>query len=1063
MFGWAQLHSEHCRHKTFRAPFIINGERKRKSLFELIQDTVAAHPGQVVSAYKDNVAFIQGPSARLWAVREKKESYFLTYRSFRTLISLKAETHNFPTTVEPFYGAATGTGGEIRDRMAGGQGSLPLAGTAVYMTPYTRIEPLQLWEKRVPARTWAYQTPSDILIKASNGASDYANKFGQPLICGSILTFEHQEEDQICAYDKVIMLAGGVGLGRASFAQKKRPRPGDLLVLLGGDNYRIGMGGSTISSATTGKHSSSTEQKAVQRANPEMQKRIADTLRTLFTQPRSLIKSIHDHGAGGHLNCFVELLENCGGEIYLEALPIGDHSLSARELLSNESQERMGLLVSPKNLSVIEKIAEREQAPMYVVGRYVREKDMTALNRSTKERALHLPIRDLMQAPSLSEIRDRSVPTSYAPLQLTEDIPTYFKQVLSLEAVASKEWLTSKVDRCVGGRVAMQPTCGPYQLPLNNLGAVSIDFDSYKGIATALGHAPLVSLIDPMQGSMFALTKALTNLVWAPLTYGLRGVSLSANWMWPSQAGERVRLYQAVEALRNYSIALGVNIPTGKDSLSMQQQYKHKVVAAPGTLIVSAVSEAEDVRRIVSPLLVKESSTKILYLPLAKSYALGGSSLAQVCSAIGQEAPEISEANDVQCVFEAVQQLLRREECLSGHDIGAGGLIVSLLEWCLSQENTSLDIDLSEIEAPDTHHLLFSEAPALLLQVPASSAYDKHLASCTYYEIGHLTHHAQLSIQYKQDRYTFDLEEYAEAWYRRSEAMEVLQSSQSTAQRRAKQLRKQPLRFTFPRNFSGKQPLQRKSTRKPLAAILREKGVNSEIEMADALRAGGFRIKDIHMSDLLSGAETLENVDFLVFVGGFTHADALGAAKGWAASFLHHLPAHRALQNFYQRENVLSLGVCNGAQLMCRLSLLGGARIAHPKLLENLSGRFECSFVSIRVENSPSILFRSLEGTQLGVWAAHKEGRFVYSSQDRLPVVARYAYTQYPAQPNGSADNLAALCSPEGRHVAIMPHIERALRPVQWPYYPLERKKSAYSPWVLPFVAAKDWLLAHRS
>ncbi|MBT8297051.1 MAG: phosphoribosylformylglycinamidine synthase, partial [Maribacter sp.] len=699
VFGFSQVNSEHCRHKIFNGTFTIDGKEKPSSLFKLIKKTSQENPNDIVSAYKDNVAFVKGPKAIQFAPKSADKPDFYTEMEFESVISLKAETHNFPTTVEPFNGAATGSGGEIRDRLAGGKGSLPLAGTAVYMTAYSRLEDARTWEKAMSERKWLYQTPMDILIKASNGASDFGNKFGQPLIAGSVLTFEHTEEGRRLGYDKVIMQAGGIGYGKADQALKDTPKGGDKIVILGGDNYRIGMGGAAVSSADTGEFSSAIELNAVQRSNPEMQKRAANAVRGMVESEINPIVSIHDHGAGGHLNCLSELVEETGGKIDLDKLPIGDPTLSAKEIIGNESQERMGLVIGQKDVDLLHRIADRERSPMYEVGDVTGNHRFTFESSSKGDKPMDLELDDMFGSSPKTIMNDITVDRNYADTDYTlEHFHKYLEQVLQLEAVACKDWLTNKVDRCVGGRVAKQQCVGPLQLPLNNCGVMAMDFKGKQGIATSIGHSPISGLIDPVAGSRNSIAEALTNIIWAPLKDGLKSVSLSANWMWPCKnEGEDARLYDAVEAISDFAIALGINVPTGKDSLSMKQKYKDGDVLSPGTVIISAAANCDDINNVVEPVLQKDGGA-IFYINLSKdNYKLGGSSFAQIRNKIGNEAPTVSDAAYVKTVFNTMQNAIREGKIIAGHDVASGGLITSLLEMCFADVDLGANLDLSNL------------------------------------------------------------------------------------------------------------------------------------------------------------------------------------------------------------------------------------------------------------------------------------------------------------------------------------------------------------------------------
>ncbi len=685
VFGFSQVNSEHCRHKIFNGTFIIDGVKKEATLFQLIKKTSQQNPNYIVSAYKDNVAFIKGPRIEQFAPGRQDTSDFFKIEDIDSVISLKAETHNFPTTVEPFNGAATGSGGEIRDRLAGGKGSLPLAGTAVYVTSYPRLDNGRPWEKKFAARPWLYQTPLEILIKASDGASDFGNKFGQPLICGSVLTFEHIADNKQYGFDKVIMQAGGIGFGREKDSKKDHLKAGDKIVLLGGDNYRIGMGGGAVSSVATGEYKNAIELNAVQRSNPEMQKRVMNAIRAMAESTDNPVISIHDHGAGGH-------------KIDINQLPVGDPTLSAKEIISNESQERMGLAIHQQDVDTLQKVADRERAPMYVVGTATGDQSLSFAYANKSLSPVELKVSDLFGSSPKTILEDKTTKSAFEAIQYDpKQLATYLEHVLQLEAVACKDWLTNKVDRSVTGKVATQQTCGALQLPLNNVAVMALDFLSHHGVATAIGHAPAAALVNAAAGSRLAIAESLTNLVWAPLTQGLKGVSLSANWMWPAKnPGENARLYEAVEAVSDFAIQLGINIPTGKDSLSMTQKYKDgKVVYAPGTVIISAVAEVEDIRKTVSPDLKREPGTSVLHIDFScDEYKLGGSSFGQVINLLGNEVPTVKDPAYFAKAFGAVQDMVRQDLILAGHDISAGGMITALLEMCFTQNGLGLALEV---------------------------------------------------------------------------------------------------------------------------------------------------------------------------------------------------------------------------------------------------------------------------------------------------------------------------------------------------------------------------------
>jgi phosphoribosylformylglycinamidine synthase len=1069
VFGFSQVNSEHCRHKIFNGTFIIDGQEKSSTLFQLIKKTSKENPNSIVSAYKDNVAFIKGPSVEQFAPGRQDIPDYFKISDIYSVISLKAETHNFPTTVEPFNGAATGSGGEIRDRLAGGKGSLPLAGTAVYITSYPRLESGRSWEDQIKPRQWLYQSPSEILIKASDGASDFGNKFGQPLISGSVLTFEHFENDKKFGFDKVIMLAGGIGFGKEKDSQKEHLKPGDKIVLLGGDNYRIGMGGGAVSSVATGEFGNAIELNAIQRSNPEMQKRVMNAIRALTEMDTNPIVSIHDHGAGGHFNCLSELLEETGGVIHIDKIPVGDPTLSDKEILSNESQERMGLAIKEEHLDLLQRISARERAPMYVVGDATGDHKLVFKKVNQAKKPINFEVKHLLGSSPKTILIDTTTKVSYKPVTYNLSLlDFYLEQVLQLEAVACKDWLTNKVDRSVTGKVATQQTCGAIQLPLNNVGVMAIDFQSNKGIATAIGHAPGVALVHATNGSKLAIAEALTNIVFAPLTHGLQGVSLSANWMWPAkQPGENARLYEAVEAVSTFAIGLGINIPTGKDSLSMTQKYPNgEAVLSPGTVIISAVAEVSDIRKTVSPALHPTDGSLLIHIDFSTSpFALGGSSFAQILNTLGDETPSVNDTAYFKKSFDAVQHLVKQELVLAGHDISSGGLITTLSEMCFPTPEAGISANISTL-GDDLIKILFSENPGVVLQLKNEDALlylQKH--SIRFTMLGNVINEPTLTIQHNDFIKTFSIDNLRGIWFKTSYLLDKKQRVNGHAETRYENYKKQPLHYSFPVSFSGtfQQFGIDPGRRIPSgikAAIIREKGVNGDREMAYALYLAGFDVKDVHMTDLVSGREDLSDINMIVFVGGFSNSDVLGSAKGWAGAFLYNPKAKQALDNFYQRENTLSLGVCNGCQLMMELGLLyPEMKERHPRMHHNGSGKFESTFLTISIPETNSILLKSLIGTRLGVWVAHGEGRFnLPKDESQYALAATYSYLNYPGNPNDSDLGAAALSSKNGRHLAIMPHIERSLFPWNWPYYPQKRKSDVISPWIEAFVNAREWI-----
>ena len=1055
VFGFSQVNSEHCRHKIFNGTFIIDGKTKKKSLFELIKETSKKNGENLVSAYKDNVAFIKGPTAVQFAPKRPNVPDFYTKKSFLSVLSLKAETHNFPTTVEPFNGAATGSGGEIRDRLAGGQGSIPMAGTAVYMTAYPRTEANRPWEQLAP-RPWLYQNPEDILIKASNGASDFGNKFGQPLIAGSLLTFEHHENEQTIGYDKVIMLAGGIGYGKIQQSIKKTPKKGDKIVVMGGDNYRIGMGGAAVSSADTGAFESGIELNAVQRSNPEMQKRVANTIRAAVEADTNPIVSIHDHGAGGHLNCLSELIEEVGGTIDLDKLPVGDQTLSAKEIIGNESQERMGLITNSRGLEQLKQIAARERAPIFEVGEIKDNNHFEVISEKSGQSPIDLALSDFFGKTPKTIMEDRSSETAYAAIPQPKSFEESVAWLLQLEAVACKDWLTNKVDRCVTGRVAQQQCIGPHQLPLANCGVMALDFEGIHGMATSVGHAPLIGLIDAGLGSKNAIAKALTNIIWAPISEGLSSVSLSANWMWAcNNPGEDARLYEAVKACSDFAISLGINIPTGKDSLSMKQKYSDQEVIAPGTVIISAGAHCSAIDKVVTPEL-KRGSGDVYHIDLSDcKSALGGSAYGQLNQAIGTQAPDVTKAKYFKTVFNVIQKELLKSTISAGHDISSGGLITSLLEMCFAADGLGLDVKLPKSDH-SIEQILLSEQVGILIQIESATASRLKKKGIAIERIAKLTKSNTLRVKSSENEYTFDVPSYRKHWFKSSYLLDRKQSGEEQAAARFKSFDTSPLQFKFPKDFDG--ALKSTPKRRPKAAVLREKGSNSEREMAYMMHLAGFDVKDVHMTDLTSGREDLSDIQLLVAVGGFSNSDVLGSAKGWAGTIKYNENAKQAIQAFFERPDTLSLGVCNGCQLFIELGLLHPNHKEKPHMEHNDSGKFECVFTDVVIEESPAIMLQRLQGSRLGIWAAHGEGKFVFPKEEKAYAISgKYAYDTYPSNPNGSDFNTAMVSSDDGRHLVMMPHLERSIFPWNWANYPQDRK-DAVSPWILAFEDAFNWI-----
>ena len=829
------------------------------------------------------------------------------------------------------------------------------------------------------------------------------------------------------------------------------------------------MGGGAVSSVNTGQYTSGIELNAVQRANPEMQKRAANVIRAIAESDENPIVSIHDHGAGGHLNCLSELVEATGGHIDMSKLPIGDPTLSAKEIVGNESQERMGLLMKEEDVARVKRIADRERAPMYVVGETTNDMKFV-FEQADGVKPIDIKLEYMFGKPPRTVMTDHTVTESYQPVVYKEsELHHYLENVLQLEAVACKDWLTNKVDRSVTGKIARQQCQGELQLPLSDLGAVALDYRGKAGIATSIGHAPQVAMVDPAAGSVMAIAESLTNIVFAPLTDKLESVSLSANWMWPCRnEGEDARLYTAVQAASDFACSLGINIPTGKDSLSMTQKYGDDKVIAPGTVIISAGAEVSDIKKIVSPVLAQDKNTYIYYIDFSfDTLKLGGSAFAQALNKLGNEVPTVKDPEYFRDAFNAVQDAIEKRLILAGHDISAGGMIIALLEMCFANVEGGLDVNLDKISESDIVKILFAENPGILVQVKDKKAFEKLMeeAGVGFAIIAKPTDERHVLVSKDGIQYHFGIDYMRDVWYESSYKLDVKQSGSVCAGNRFENYKMQPLEMVFNKDFTGKLSQygltpDRRTPSGIKAAIIREKGTNGEREMAYSLYLAGFDVKDVMMTDLISGRETLEDINMIVFCGGFSNSDVLGSAKGWAGAFLYNPKAKAALDNFYAREDTLSLGICNGCQLMVELDLINPEFTKKAHMLHNDSHKFESEFVGLTIPMNRSVMFGSLSGNKLGIWVAHGEGKFSLPyPEDKYNVIAKYTY---PGNPNGSDYSVAGICSADGRHLAMMPHLERAIFPWQNAWYPADRRTDEITPWMEAFVNARKWVEAHK-
>ncbi|MEK9530465.1 MAG: phosphoribosylformylglycinamidine synthase, partial [Flavobacteriaceae bacterium] len=717
----------------------------------------------------------------------------------------------------------------------------------------------------------------------------------------------------------------------------------------------------------------------------------------------------------------------------------------------------MGLITDAKGLAQLKEIAARERAPIFEVGEITENHRFEVTAQKETQSPIDLALSDFFGKTPKTVMRDNTQQANYKALASSKmSFEERVAWLLQLEAVACKDWLTNKVDRCVTGRVAQQQCVGPHQLPLANCGVMALDFEGIHGMATSVGHAPLVGLIDAGLGSENAIAKALTNIVWAPLENGLASVSLSANWMWAcNNPGEDARLYEAVEACSTFAIKLGINIPTGKDSLSMKQKYPDQEVIAPGTVIISAAGHCHDVGKVVTPVL-QEGKGELYLIDMSDGEsALGGSAYAQLNQGIGNTAPGVAKASYFRKTFNAIQKEIVKENITAGHDIGAGGLITSLLEMCFAGEQIGLDVKLSK-SMGDADPFLLSEQVGLLIQTNAATAKRLKNKGIGIHKLGTITRSNKLVIRTDERKYEFDVPNYRKHWFKSAYLLDKKQSGANKAKERFDNFDKTPLAYHFPADFEGK--LKALPNKKIKAAVLREKGSNSEREMAYMMHLAGFDVKDIHMTDLTSGREDLQDIQLLVAVGGFSNSDVLGSAKGWAGTIKYNEKAQQAIQQFFERPDTLSLGVCNGCQLFVELGLLLPSHTEQPRMEHNDSGKFECVFTDVVIQDSPAIMLQRLQGSRLGIWAAHGEGKFVFPKKEKNYAIAgKYAHSAYPANPNGSDFDTAILSSEDGRHLVMMPHLERSIFPWNWGHYP-EHRADEVSPWIYAFEDAYNWI-----
>ncbi|KAJ9160153.1 hypothetical protein P3X46_025583 [Hevea brasiliensis] len=1105
LFDIAQSNSEHSRHWFFTGKIVIDGQPMDRTLMQIVKSTLQANPNNSVIGFKDNSSAIKGfPVKQLRPVQPGLTCPLnATTRDLDILFT--AETHNFPCAVAPYPGAETGAGGRIRDTHATGRGSFVIAATAGYCVGNLNIEGSYApWEDHSFSYPSNLASPLQILIDASNGASDYGNKFGEPLIQGYTRTFGMRlPSGERREWLKPIMFSGGIGQIDHMHITKGEPDLGMLVVKIGGPAYRIGMGGGAASSMVSGQNDAELDFNAVQRGDAEMAQKLYRVVRACIEMgENNPIISIHDQGAGGNCNVVKEIIYPKGAVIDIRAIVVGDHTMSVLEIWGAEYQEQDAILVKPESRDLLQSICERERVSMAVIGTINGEGRVVLVDSLANEKchssghptpppAVDLELEQVLGDMPQKTFEFHHVVHAREPLDIAPGITVMeaLKRVLRLPSVCSKRFLTTKVDRCVTGLVAQQQTVGPLQITLADVAVIAQTYTDFTGGACAIGEQPIKGLVNPKAMARLAVGEALTNLVWAKVT-SLSDVKASGNWMYAAKLdGEGADMYDAAKALSEAMIELGIAIDGGKDSLSMAAHAAGEVVKAPGNLVISVYVTCPDITKTVTPDLKLGDDGLLLHIDMAKGKRrLGASALAQAFDQVGDDCPDLEDVPYLKRVFECIQDLIADELISSGHDISDGGLLVCAMEMAFAG-NCGIALDLTS-QGNGLFQILFAEELGLVVEISTKNL-DTVMQKLTSvgvsaHIIGQVT--ASPVIELKVDSVTHLNEKTSllrDVWEETSFHLEKFQRLASCVDMENEGLksRHEPYwKLSFIPSFTDEKYMT--ATLKPKVAVIREEGSNGDREMAAALYAAGFEPWDVTMSDLLNGAISLHEFHGIVFVGGFSYADVLDSAKGWSASIRFNQPLLNQFQEFYKRPDTFSLGVCNGCQLMALLGWVPGPQVggvlgaggdpSQPRFIHNESGRFECRFTSVTIKDSPAIMFKGMEGSTLGVWAAHGEGRAYFPDDGVLDRVihsnlapVRYCDDDgnpteaYPFNVNGSPLGVAAICSPDGRHLAMMPHPERCFLMWQFPWYPLNWNvdKKGPSPWLKMFQNAREWCL----
>lgn len=1078
--------SEHSRHGFFRGRQIIDGVEQQKTLFQLVTDTLTANPKGSVIAFKDNSSGVRGHEISTIVPATPGQPSKFTAASADYHIIFTAETHNFPTGVAPFPGAETGTGGRIRDIQATGRGGFVVAGTAGYCVGSLNIPGYELkWENRfdIPENL---APPLEIEIEASNGASDYGNKFGEPLIQGFTRSFDMRlDSGERWGFLKPIMFTGGIGQIDSRHVAKGEALKGMKIVQVGGPAYRVGFGGGAASSMLQGENVSELDFDAVQRGDAEMEQKMNRVIRACNEMGgRTLVEVIHDQGAGGPANVLKELVERSGGRIEIRNIRVGDPTMSVLEIYVAEYQERNGFLIRPEHIEHFQKICDREKVACEVLGEVTGDLRFVVHDALDGTTPVDLELAEVLGDIPQKTFADNRVLKHAAPLMLPENLSVReaLHDVLRLVSVGSKRFLTSKVDRAVTGLIARQQCCGPLQLTVGDVAVIAQSHFGKSGAATAIGEQPIKMLVNPAAGARMAVGEALTNLVWARID-DLDQVKCSANWMWaPKLPGEGAAMYDAARAMRDVMIAMGMAVDGGKDSLSMATRVGDETVKSPRELVISAYSAMRDITRVVTPDLKHPGASNLIFIDLAYGRnRLGGTALAHTLGRLGNESPDLDDPVLLRKTFLAVQELIDRCLISAGHDRSDGGLITTVLEMAFSGNcgfELYLDGDDSALKA------LFSEELGLVVECLERDAQMVmqilREEGIPYQNIGLTTPVPNVTISYNNETVLDeDMRLLRQWWEETSYRLEKLQMNPACADEEMRNIydRKGPAY-----NLSFKPtlpPVERLSGRdKPKVAILRDEGSNSDREMTSAFYMAGFEPWDVAMTDLLAERIDLGMFRGLAAVGGFSYADVPESAKGWAATILFNDRLKGMFQAFYDRNDTFTLGICNGCQLFGLLGWVPWQGIAadrQPRFVRNTSGRFESRWVTLKVLESRAVMLRGMEDLVFGIHVDHGEGRLYFSDQsirDRVeaqglaPVVyvddAGEPTEAYPFNPNGSPGGMAGLCSEDGRHLAMMPHPERVFLPWQAHWLPETMNGLEVSPWLQMFCNAYDWCMENR-